>query len=200
MLLETIKIKNKTAQNLPFHQARFDKSRSDLWGLKNYIDLAQYLKFPTDDGIYKCRILYKKDIEKVELVPYTIRPVRSLRLVMADELVYDYKYADRSALADLVAQKGKADEVLIIKNGWVTDTSYSNIVFWDGNVWWTPDTPLLKGTRRAKYLSEGRIKTRAIPVKDLKLYEGAKLINAMVGLEDTELIKIANIKKADNQI
>ena len=39
-----------------------------------------------------------------------------------------------------------------------------------------------------------------ISVEDLKHYQGAKLINAMVGLEDTELIKIEHIKKADNQI
>lgn len=198
MLLETIRIIHQQPQNLSHHQARFDHSRKTLFNVKDNINLASYIPIPKDQGCYKCRILYQKDIQKIELVPYQIRPIKSLQLVIADDIIYNFKYANRQHLNALAAQKGQADDVLIIKNGYITDTSYSNTVFWDGKMWWTPDTPLLCGTRRAKYLQEGRIKERAIQVNDLENYQGAKVINAMVGLDDAETIDIHQIKKASH--
>lgn len=198
MLLETIRIIHQQPQNLSYHQARFNHSRKTLFNVKDNINLAPSIPTPKDQGYYKCRILYQKDIQKVELVPYQIRPIKSLQLVIADDIIYNFKYENRQHLTALVAQKGQADDVLIIKNGYITDTSYSNIVFWDGKTWWTPDTPLLCGTRRAKYLKKGRIKERAIQVSDLENYQGAKLINAMMGLDDTKMIDIQQIKKASH--
>lgn len=63
------------------------------------------------------------------------REIRSLRLVAADdELDYHLKYADRSALARLLQRRDDCDEILIVRDGAITDTSYSNVAFsTDGN-------------------------------------------------------------------
>lgn len=48
--------------------------------------------------------------------------------------------------------------MLIVRDGWVTDTSFTNVVFEDaGGGLYTPETCLLEGTRRQSLLDEGRI-------------------------------------------
>ena len=58
---------------------------------------------------------------------------------------YSLKYQDRSKLDRLFAMRGDRDEVLITINGIITDTSYSNVVLFDGSTWYTPEQPLLEG-------------------------------------------------------
>jgi 4-amino-4-deoxychorismate lyase len=88
-------------------------------------------------------------------------------------------------------QRGGSDDILIIKNGMVTDTSYSNVIFRDkiGN-WVTPSTCLLKGTRRLNLLKNRIITETDIRVSDLKYYNEIRLINAMIGIGDSEKIQI----------
>lgn len=107
-----------------------------------------------------------------------------LRLVHGDDLDYTFKFADRTRIDELFAAKGPADDILILKNGYITDSSYANVILWDGYSWWTPDRPLLAGTQREKLLREGRIKERPILASDLKDYKKLKLINAMLSLEE----------------
>ena len=77
----------------------------------------------------------------------------------------------------------------------VTDTSFCNVVFQNEEGLFTPEHPLLKGTKRALLLDEKRITTRRISVNDLQNYHMAYLINAMIDLENpTTCIKIENIK------
>ena len=54
---------------------------------------------------------------------YCMRAISSLRLVTCDDIDYAYKSADRSRLG----LRGNADEIIIVRNGLLTDTSYSNI-------------------------------------------------------------------------
>ena len=44
-----------------------------------------------------------------------------------DTIDYTYKSAHREELNALYAQKGMADDILIVRNGYLTDTSISNI-------------------------------------------------------------------------
>ena len=68
---------------------------------------------------------------------------------------------------------------MIVRKGWITDSYYANVVFFDGKDWWTPERPLLEGTCRARLLANGIIKTTPLQVEDLKNFLGIKLINAM---------------------
>ena len=43
---------------------------------------------------------------------------------------------------------------LIVKDGYLTDTSIANIALYDGYTWFTPAHPLLRGTKRAELLNK----------------------------------------------
>lgn len=74
--------------------------------------------------------------------------------------------------------------MLIVKNGLVTDTSFCNVLFFNGKHWLTPEQPLLRGTRRAALLDQEQIRTAVIGVEDLHYFTKVRLINAMIRFED----------------
>ena len=51
--------------------------------------------------MFKCRIVYNREIIKVEFVPYVLKQIRSLKLVNA-EIDYAYKYEDRTNINKLL--------------------------------------------------------------------------------------------------
>ncbi|MEZ4902380.1 MAG: hypothetical protein R2822_11810 [Spirosomataceae bacterium] len=89
-------------------------------------------------GLYKCRVTYSEVIEKIEFESYEPRVVQSLCLITDNTIQYDFKYHNRQQLNALFSQRGEADDVLIVQNDLITDTSYANIVFWEGSQWHTP--------------------------------------------------------------
>lgn len=194
-LIETICFEGGRFHRVDFHNERLNRSRSDLLGSQDKLRIEEFLQIP--EGLsgkkVKCRVLYSHKIERIEYEEYKIREVRSLKMVEGDHINYAYKYADRSSLNGLLHSKGTADEVLIVKNGFLTDTSYSNIVFHKNGDWFTPLDPLLRGTRREYYLSVGKIQTALIRPQDLREFSEARLINAMISLEESEGIPIENI-------
>lgn len=195
-LLETIKCKDGKFYNLEFHQARFDLARKTYWECPEKIALKEILVAPDDckTGLYRCRVIYSCKIEKVEFIPHQIRKIQSLKLVYYNDIDYNYKYADREKLTSLFDMRGNCDDILIIKNGLVTDSFTANPIFFDGIQWWTPDTPLLPGTQRASMISDGKIKVCRITVDGLSKYQSVGLINAMQDFEVMPVIAISNIK------
>ena len=89
--------------------------------------------------------------------------------------------------------KEKCDDILIVMNGLITDTSLSNLVFYNGATWVTPKKPLLKGTCRERLLEEGQITECDIHVNEINRFIGCKLINAMRLPEEEEMIMISNL-------
>jgi len=195
-LLETIKIENGEIRNLKYHNLRFNKSRKEKFGISAEADLSEWLTIPTDmgSGVYRCRMIYGDQLEKIEFHTPKTRTIRSLKLVHSQEIDYPYKYADRKQLESLFAQRGNCDEVLIVKNGFVTDTSISNIVFrQDDGSWVTPNSPLLSGTMRMYLLDTGQISESVIRPEILHSFTGAKMINCMMDIDESPLIEMDRI-------
>jgi 4-amino-4-deoxychorismate lyase len=195
-LLETLRIKNGEIRNLEFHNRRFNASREKMFGIRRTADLREYIQVPVDLGFgtYRCRILYRETIEKIEFLPHQPSKVSSLKLVYHDGIEYSLKYADRELLGRLLEQKDDCDEILIVKNGYITDTSIGNICFLAGDgAWLTPDTPLLNGTMRMCLLERGRIRETSIRPEDLNIYRGAKMINCIMDLDSAPLIEMSDI-------
>lgn len=192
-LFETIRITDGKPVNLELHEKRLKRSRRKLYGLHNDLRLSDFIRVPEDcrTGIFRCRVIYEQEVVSTEFTPYVPAAVRTLRLVNADTLIYDHKYIDRSSLTGLINRE-MADDILIVKEGNITDTSYSNIVFYDGKQWLTPDTPLLGGTMRERLLIDGIIKADRITVETLNRFTHFRLINAMLGF-DAPLLPIENI-------
>ena len=93
----------------------------------------------------------------------------------------------------MFAQRGKCDDIIIIKNGLVTDAFAANLLFFDGKNWVTPTTPLLKGTQRQFLLDQEIIFETKIREEDICSYQKVGLINAMVSFEDMPVIPMEKI-------
>ncbi|MBN1142807.1 MAG: aminotransferase class IV [Bacteroidales bacterium] len=196
-LFTTIKLEKNKLLQLDFHNQRVNHTRKELFGSNDNWNIADMIDIPVLDQnkIYRCRFLYNKDNYGVEFIPYQPKHITKLYLVQDDQIDYSYKYTDRSRLDALRKQLPNThdSDVLIVKNGLVTETSLANIVFSDGNKWYTPDTPLLKGTQRAYYLAQGILTERRISPADLRGFNKARLINAMLDLNTGNDITMDNI-------
>ncbi len=159
--------------------------------------LEEHMQIPTyaSQGLFKCRVLYSYDIQQIDFVRYEKKQIQSLKLVYDNHIDYRYKYADRSGIAALFAQREDCDDILIVKKGEITDTSYCNIIFYDGHRWVTPMHPLLKGIQRQKLLDEHLITATDIGEADLNNYTCFKLINALNEMPEAPALPIHAIKK-----
>jgi len=180
-LLETIKIIDGIPQFLAFHNQRFNDARQFLFHATDIIDLHEIIQPSTMTGIERCRVIYAQQVEKVEFLPYQTRRFQRFKIVTDDTICYDFKYLNREILNQLVQKKGDCDDILIIKQGWVTDTSIANVAFWDQRQWLTPTTPLLKGTTRERLLREKQLIEAPIRVEMLGQFSQMALMNAMLG-------------------
>lgn len=194
-LVETIKCMDGELFNLRYHQSRLNLTRRALFHLKNEINLEKSIKIPDEirNGLFRCRVVYGEKIEKIEFCPHKYRPVKSLKLVEDNEMDYRFKYTNRERLSALFEQRENCDDILIVKNGYITDSFIANVVFFDGRKWWTPDTPLLPGTQRARLIHVKKIYVCPVSPADLPKYQKAGLINAMQDLETMPEINIPNI-------
>lgn len=195
LLFETIRLQDGVLQNIEYHNLRLNHTRKSLYKSSDEIDLEQVVKIPATlkTGLYKCRVVYSKEVKNTEFVAYLPHVVKSLRLIEDDQISYNYKYTNRGSLNTLLTKRERFDEILIVKKGFITDTSYSNIIFFDGTQWYTPSTPLLPGTMRSFLLEKKLITERPIKVIDLKSFQKARLINAMNPFETGKDIKIEKI-------
>ncbi len=190
-LLETIKLEDGVLKNISLHNERFNYVRTKLFGASNKIALEKEIQIPVSikKGIYKCRIIYSTNIESVEFSQYLIKPVKTLKLVYDNDIVYNYKHLDRTCIEKQMKHITE-DDILIVKSGLITDVSFANIVFFDGLKWITPTLPLLEGTKRKHLLAKKLIFEDEIKPTDLKHFKKARLINAMLDLETSPDIEI----------
>lgn len=193
-LLESIKFQNGVYHNLFHHEQRMNRSLKLLFGETEWFNLDEFLQQVTtpQDGLYKCRIIYDDQSKDIEFLAYEPKTINRLKIIEDNSIDYEHKYADRSQIDRLYLMKGNCDDILIVKNGTITDTSYANIIFKQKDKWVTPWSALLPGTQRQKLIELGHLHEEAISVDDIKNYQSFKLINAMVGFDGPE-IDVSNI-------
>ena len=194
-LLETIQIIDGIPQNLAYHQLRFNSSRVELFSALNNISLENELNIPFafQNGIVKCRIIYSKDIERIEYSNYKTHKIEKL-ILTETKIVYDHKYENRAEINELVKLHPNFDDVLMICKGEIKDTSYCNIVFYNGSDFFTPKYPMLHGTKRQQLIDKGQIMEQIIMAHDLSKFTHFGLINAFKDLDFKNLISINNIQ------
>ena len=189
-LLETIYLKDGQLQNIEYHNARMNASQNALLEGIESNDLGNIIQISDEykTGEFRCRVIYENDIEEVNFIPYTEKLIKKLKLVDIGNWDYQYKYADRSFMSGLLIDNPEVDEVIMTKNGFITDCTIANLAFYDGKNWFTPSTPLLKGTKRSQLIHKALITERRIRVEDISQYEGVCLINCFRNLELENLI------------
>ncbi len=188
LFIETIRVEEGHMPFLDAHLDRVRRTRQQFWGSSAAVTAADLAPVVQPHGLCKLRFVYDATrVYDLSCTPYERREVRSLQLVDGGTVSYAYKQADRRALDQLRARRGSCDEVLIVKDGFVTDTSYTNVAFYDGRRWVTPHTPLLAGTRRAHLLRQGRIAEAPVTPADILSYTHVALFNAMIDLGELVL-------------
>jgi 4-amino-4-deoxychorismate lyase len=202
--IETIRLENGRFDNLEFHQQRMDDTRKSHFGasfnmnmnLKEILQKTLKENFAVQPaGLFKCRIVYSKQIHEIRFIPYSFPSIQSLQMVKANAIEYASKYENRNELNALFALRKNTDDILIVKNGQITDTSFCNVLFFNGKDWITPEHPLLKGTQRAALLHREKIITASIRPEDLSLFSKIRLINAMIRFEDRLEFPVQNISQ-----
>ncbi|MDR2142205.1 MAG: aminotransferase class IV [Deltaproteobacteria bacterium] len=195
--LETIKWLDDRYYNLALHEARLARTCQKRFGRDPGFRLAEVLPKNPGPGLIKARLVYSRDDFAISCAPYSWPVINNARLVSSD-LYYGEKFLDRSAINDLKA-KSLADEIIIVQDGQLTDSSIANLALQDraGN-WFTPEKCLLPGVKRAALLATGRLRARLIRPEDLVNYESLSFINAMIDLEDEIRLPVNQILGQEN--
>ncbi|MDD4492679.1 MAG: aminotransferase class IV [Bacteroidales bacterium] len=180
--IETIKIENGIAHNLDLHLERASKTCFHHFGVRTVLPfdkIINEIRSSHNEGIYKLRIIYAGKIEHYTIEKYQPKIVKTLKIVDGGNIDYSFKYEDRLPLNKLLDLRGDCDDIIIIKDGFVTDTSFSNLVFSVEEQLFTPSSFLLNGIKRQRLLRDGKIKEKEIKMEDLNKYSNIFLINSM---------------------
>lgn len=179
---ETIQVQDGKAFHLEYHQARVDKTRA-AFGLKNKLSLWEYVKDLPKRGLYRLKIEYADEVNKLTCTPYQPKKTESFSLVHTG-ISYEFKYTNREAIRALLAKD--CDDIIMIKDGLLSDTSIANIALKLQGRWFTPKKPLLEGTTRARLLQEGWLEKKDLEIEDLKNMENFAIMNALVGWKEVK--------------
>ena len=187
--IETIKLENGKFFRASFHRQRVESTFAAFFPGVQAFDPLEVLseKDYPKTGLYKCRIEYGETPEIIEFVPYQSREIKSLKLVDAPVESTLFKSADRTRFNEAFAKRDECDDVLMVRDGFLTDTSYANVALWNGKEWLTPACPALFGTQRASLLAEGKITEADISVHDLPCFSRLRIFNAMVEFGEIDL-------------
>ncbi len=174
---ETVKCEDYEIFNIEYHNKRV----ANTIGLN--INLQEYI-YPLSEELLRCKVTYNDfEVLNVEYFPYKKRDITSFKLIFDDEISYSKKYLNRENLDSLFLRKEDCDEIIIIKNGVVTDTSIANIAIFYENKWITSKNCLLNGTTKQRLLDSKFLVEKDISVKMLKKASQIALMNAMIDFD-----------------
>jgi 4-amino-4-deoxychorismate lyase len=188
-LFETIKIKHQKVFLFDDHLARMKHSIKALSGRDLQIELNEkiILQAIKNDDLFKCRILYSEQEYQIEISTYEKRHIEKIVFINDDDISYPLKFTDKNCFFKHTKNLPATTEPIFIVEGFLTDSSYSNIALWNGNEWHTPKEPLFFGVRRNVLLNENLIVEKDISIKDMHQYQKISFINAMLDLEELEI-------------
>ncbi len=182
--IESIRIEQGEAPLLPWHQQRMNACMDRFYPGSEPPDLRNIIQdYRHIQERHKLRLVYDDKVRQITCRPYEPVRISGFHLVNGDNLNYSWKYEDRSALEKLKADIPPGYDIIIVRKGEVTDSSYANLAFKRNDQLYTPSRPLLKGCRRSMLLANGIIKPAIITPESLKTYDGMYLINGMLNPE-----------------
>ncbi|GGP03825.1 4-amino-4-deoxychorismate lyase [Cloacibacterium rupense] len=192
--IESIKIEDQEVFLLNLHQKRVNDTFAHF-GVQGSIDLEKIVKDLEidEDGFFKLRIVYDLNKNyKTQLIPYAIAEINNFQLVENNTYDYAFKFEDRKEF-ERMKTKAKTEEIIIVKNNCITDTSYTNLLFLKGETWYTPTTYLLNGVMRQHLLATKKIKETEITLQNIKEFSHFQMINSMNDFDDMFIYPIQRI-------
>ena len=187
-VFETIKVHQHRVFNLSYHVERMKKTAAFLsFRLPSLHHLEEQILNHHNGHLQKARILYNEKDLTIELQNYSPRHITQFISIKNDTILYPYKFTNREQFKLPSYLKLPSNEPLFIKNNQFTDSGYANIVFLKNNVWFTPESPLLLGTKRQYYLDHQLIQLANISLNNFSQFSHIGLINAMLDLGECVL-------------
>jgi 4-amino-4-deoxychorismate lyase len=190
--IESIRIKEGIIEHLDYHQSRVIRTFLNF-GKPPFFQLNEIItpNALNAGGVVKCRVKYDlQQVLDITYSAYAVKKIGSISLVELEGRKYDFKYADRGWITNLLLNAG-TDEIIMTDRGIIKDASYANLAFYDGKRWYTPQTPLLEGTQRAFLLDSNKIQVAEIRTSNLHQYQMVKFINAMMTWEESPTIPMS---------
>ena len=202
--IESIKVEDQQIFLAELHQKRMNETFSHFGKDCKIVIQSLFLNLEHDEyGLYKFRIEY--DLEnnfKTQIVPYAISEHNDFELVINNEIDYSFKSVDRKQFQKL-KNDSDADEIIIVKENQITDTSYSNLLFLKDKTWFTPKTYLLNGVMRQSLLASKKIKETEITIDNIKEFSHFQLINALNDFDEMFIYpieKIINLPREESDL
>ncbi|MEO6693420.1 MAG: aminotransferase class IV [Saprospiraceae bacterium] len=189
---ESIALRNGKILNLVEHQSRINHCFKIYYPGYIAINLAD-IEIISDQNkfeLVKLKFQYNHNEYSMGYSKYTTQRIKEFFLYPLPSFIYNFKFSDRLFFDSLKCKIPIDSEYIFLQNNLLTDTSYSNLIFQDGNSWVTPKECLLNGCMREKLIKEKKISERSITTEDLKYYSGFKLINALNEFESSPLYPI----------
>lgn len=187
-LFETVLIENGEIRNLFFHQQRLEKAFAHFFKNKTACLLNEIIQIPREymKGKVRCRVDYNADDYQVLFSFYESAKIEKFEFFYAEKLDYSFKYTEREIFNRLNVNQ------IIVNNGFISDTPIANLLFKQGEQWFSPKHYLLKGTQLSYLLQQGKVELKAIRPCDLNNYEKIMWINALNPFDETRAIQIKN--------
>ncbi len=181
---ETIKCYDFEIFHLSYHKKRVARTISSNLNLEEYI-------YPPSNELLKCKVIYDHNgVIDIEYLPYKKKEIKSFKLIYDNHILYDKKSTDRLEIEKLFLEKQNCDEIIIVKNNLLTDTSIANIALYYDGKWITPKKPLLYGTTRERYLENEILIESDISIEMLFQSSKIALLNAMIDFDTIENYEI----------
>ncbi len=189
LFIETLRVEHDdTIPLLDYHKSRMTRALSSLGTSSpvTVIDqmMARFAEVLTDQPLTQCirkyRVLYSNTrILEATLTPYVIRPINTLAIAPIT-FGYEHKYADRIEINACYHDYPHTDDVIMTRDDLLTDTSYGNIALHHDGMWYTPETPLLRGCRRQYLIDHRMVQPKKIRIEDIHSYSYLMIFNAMI--------------------
>lgn len=132
-LFESIWIPNGQIQNGHYYEREFRTAfmahfrKEPIFSLFDTVEIKKI----NNSLRYKLKIKYTENGIQWCISEYINKIPTSLKLIRDDTISYDLKFTERTHLDCLYQKKEQVEDVLIVKNGFITDATYSTILFTD---------------------------------------------------------------------
>jgi 4-amino-4-deoxychorismate lyase len=186
---EIIKLADGQLSHISNHQTRINRTFTIHFPDSHPFSIEKILnetKLPST-GLFKIRISYSEDEVNTEVQPYSARKISTLKLVNINTTPSFFKSEIRDLISEAVSRKENCDDIIMVSNNLLTDTSYANIALFDGKKWFTPRKPYLYGSHRDALLDNGEIEEKDIPANEIYSYSKIRIFNAMLEFGEVEL-------------
>ncbi len=180
--IESIRYQDGKTYNLRLHQQRVNATFAHYYRDSAPISLADIIAANphTEEGLYKLRIIYNRELLEIEYQPYRHPQFREYVLVtIPDDYTYRFKSTERQLFNDIGQQYAPHVLPLLVQQGRITDSTYTNLIFSKAGKWYSPDQPLLMGTMLQSLVNEGRVQLTEIRAEDIEKYDSIIPINAI---------------------